>query len=137
MEIGRKGKIVAWDPRPTFPSKVAKKINDHSTMKTSLLHRISLLYSDSATATSCLFSTSHGSFVIVVAAPSPLHPYKFKPKVSSFLFDIVLFSKINWENNHANSMCSFFSTEILLLWFLVVVPQIYCFVHACLLGFGL
>ncbi|QHN76381.1 uncharacterized protein DS421_19g643400 [Arachis hypogaea] len=75
-------------------------------LETSLLHRIFIVVLDSATATSFSFSTSHSSFVIVVTAPSPLHPCKFKPK-------------------------------ILLLWFLVVVPQIYRFVHACLLGFGL
>ncbi|KAL4286230.1 hypothetical protein AHAS_Ahas19G0065400 [Arachis hypogaea] len=108
METGRKVKIVAWDPHPTFPSKVAKKTNDNSTMKTSLLHRIFIVVLDSATVASFSLSISHGSFVIVVTALSPLHPCKFKPKVSSFSFDFVLFPKTNWENNHAHSMCSFF-----------------------------
>ncbi|KAL4327652.1 hypothetical protein AHAS_Ahas13G0121500 [Arachis hypogaea] len=68
-------------------------------MKTSLLQYIFIVVLDSATAASFSLSTSHGSFVIVVTAPSPLHPCKFKLKVSSFSFDFVLFPKTNWKNN--------------------------------------
>ncbi|KAL4390622.1 hypothetical protein HN873_007982 [Arachis hypogaea] len=35
---------------------------------------------DSATAASLSSSTSHDSFIIVVTAPFPLHPCKFKTK---------------------------------------------------------
>ncbi|XLR23645.1 hypothetical protein S83_051545, partial [Arachis hypogaea] len=48
--------------------------------ETALLHRSFIVVLESATAASLSSFTSHDSFVIVVTAPSPLHPCKFKSK---------------------------------------------------------